>query len=426
MWTSIRAEAAALAALTGCPAPTVPEPVVADTAESCYGLSCPCTTGVNCEFDAANATDVLCAAPGAPGADPTWGVAGDGTVVLRSAESGDLLEWSDVISGVQAEWNLSAFARDAGEERMSFLAPTTDGYMIDLDEEVRAVRPGEADPWLVYTTNPDTRDKVVDALGANDLSGDDVPDFAVLTWEWGDGYPIGSDLALFHGPAPGRYTPTDADAWFGDEPVKMLGYIFAGDVNGDGVDDLLLTDAAQPASVFHGPVSGALFVDAAEGVLFQGANLFDSPTDLTGDGTADMVTSGFSAPDRGGVHGVTVWEGGASGPAVFMTVEESLWATAVDTEGDARPELIETDPPLSTEPGYPHKQPQYLFVIEPGSYSRADAALVFWSEYQGRGLVPRRPPSGEVSLLASTFTEACGDDGWGIASLHPFEMWGGR
>ena len=112
---------------------------------------------------------------------------------------------------------------------------------------------------------------------------------------------------LFHGPLDGELAATDADAIISGAAFAELGRAVApaGDLNGDGFDDILLgTDIAGgsfqgQAFLFNGPLSGERTAASADAIItgsFSNESFGESVAsagDLNGDGINDLI---FGAP----------------------------------------------------------------------------------------------------------------------------------
>lgn len=182
-------------------------------------------------------------------------------------------------------------------------------------------------------------------VAAGDLNGDGVPDIALTD-------AVGVKLLLNTGPAGSTtfaapvsvYTETVA------HPILGANLIAIADVNGDGLNDLVITDP--------GPRSGSAPTVA---VLLQDANnhgQFLAPvsyptlvgslaqsiivTDVDGDGHPDIVI--------GGTGGVSVLLQNAASPGTFQTATNyptpaTNEIAVADVNGDGRPDIIITTAP---------------------------------------------------------------------------------
>ncbi len=148
-----------------------------------------------------------------------------------------------------------------------------------------------------------------------DLDGDGID--AVVTSSYGyarTDYRAGAVYAV-EGPVYGTMSLSGADAiWEGEAADDYAGYgLAAGDVNGDGNDDLLIGaggqdeggDGAGAVYVVHGPMSGVTDLSLADAKLVgdeSGAYAGDqviSPGDVNGDGLDDLLI-GAPFHDEGG------------------------------------------------------------------------------------------------------------------------------
>ena len=141
----------------------------------------------------------------------------------------------------------------------------------------------------------------VAVAGVGDVNGDGRDDILVGAHMFGAG--VGRAY-LFHGPVTGSRPSSSATAIItGEFSSDSFGVaLAAGDVNADGLADLLIgaphgpIDFLDPgrAYLFHGPVSGQISAAAAD-VVFHGEQLNDlfgsdvSSGDLNGDGFDDIV-----------------------------------------------------------------------------------------------------------------------------------------
>jgi hypothetical protein len=172
---------------------------------------------------------------------------------------------------------------------------------------------------------------------------------------------------LFYGPISGALNALDADAIISGDQYHELGWSVAGvgDINSDGYDDILigarradgLNGDSGKALLYHGPLSGTKFEADADaeitGVLISeqlGHSL--AAGDLNGDGIPDLIVGGPRPPVNGSNTGrVYVFFGPVSGsyPATSAHVilsGESLnnefgFAVACgDITGDGKDDLI--------------------------------------------------------------------------------------
>ena len=162
----------------------------------------------------------------------------------------------------------------------------------------RDVQAGRADASI-------TGEEIVDDFGsdvasAGDVNGDGVDDIVIGARSTDTSGIQAGRAYVFFGPVAGRHAALDADAIISGDEFDELGWSVApaGDVNGDGIDDILvgawMADLRGQAHLFLGPVQGQLTVaDAAAtvtGVIASEELGYDiAAGDLNDDGVPDLI-----------------------------------------------------------------------------------------------------------------------------------------
>jgi hypothetical protein len=160
-----------------------------------------------------------------------------------------------------------------------------------------------------------TGEEIVDDFGsdvasAGDVNGDGVDDIVIGARSTDTAGIQAGRAYVFYGPVAGSHSALDADAIISGDDFNELGWSVApaGDVNGDGFDDILvgawMADLRGQAHLFLGPVEGQLNVaDAAatvSGVLFSEELGYDvAAGDLNDDGVPDLILGAPRPPLNG-------------------------------------------------------------------------------------------------------------------------------
>jgi cysteine-rich repeat protein len=141
---------------------------------------------------------------------------------------------------------------------------------------------------------------------AGDVDGDDSNDLVVGVPAYGAPATLGAAF-LIYGPVYGDIDLADSDAKLvGEVDAGIAGDLVSsgGDVDGDGLDDILIgapqdtESSAAAVYIVHGPVSGTLGLGDADAKLtgeFLDAQIAG---DLDRDGLDDILVGGFFTPSR--------------------------------------------------------------------------------------------------------------------------------
>ncbi len=176
-----------------------------------------------------------------------------------------------------------------------------------------------------------------------------------------------SDLVYASGMVYGEpllVTPllSTGDNFTADEELSFddltQGNLLAGDVNGDGMSDLIHTSCTNCGDEYALDVSvllsnGTTFIESAEQQLAADGNGSLLPMDVNGDNLLDLVFSAWNSSEvelliffSNGVN----FESGVSLSTGIETTQNPAQFTPMDFNGDGRMDLIYTEAPATTSP----------------------------------------------------------------------------
>lgn len=293
---------------------------------------------------------------------------------------GQLSVWRGQVGGPAqaASWTLpgplEASADAVGDldgDGFDDLAISEPGATVLVDNEGRvtvwfgsATGPDPARTWTVTGTHP--HDTYGFASGLGDLNGDGYDDLAVLGEAgatligpgWQEWFSARLDVYL-GGPASPSTTP--AVSWWDPWGATHFGTpVAAGDVNGDGLDDLAVpvgTDAFSNVYIHLGTSTG---VESAPWMTVHNAWLAAPTGDADGDGYADVaVVLRGPHTDNGGtlslLHGMADPMADDDGDGVRAALDcadhdpsrpsaRELWGDGIDQDCDGYDSFFELDP----------------------------------------------------------------------------------
>ncbi len=222
-----------------------------------------------------------------------------------------------------------------------------------------------------------------------DVTGDGQPDVAVA-----GAFPDRHLLAVFSGPHNGSRAHGEADATFWYDAVGgVAATVPCGDINADGVDDLLLNGGSAERSgalVLFGPLVGDHLFDDEWDILVgaptEGAGEPLAAWDQNGDGSKDLVMGATDYDSaRGRVYLIEVpasgsfdlhdadaiWEGEAEGGHAGMSLASG------DLNGDGGADLFIGAPLLNDRTG------RAYVALDATGGALEDAPLTFEPQHDG-------------------------------------------
>ncbi len=220
-----------------------------------------------------------------------------------------------------------------------------------------AILPGDASSTFDRPSDP----VALTSVAGLDNDGDGAPDLVLAYDAASDAHEKAGVVYVVTNPVPAGDLVPDRDAaakvvgggssWYLGEDVSS-----AGDVDGDGVDDLWISAyGAQPnptwpgaAYLMKGPLVGEYNAyDDADTVIYGSTGQVGSHVagagDLDGDGYADVVATGsnlalvYSGPPTAG------WLSDADATAVISGLSEGAIETRADLDGDGKDDLVMGD-----------------------------------------------------------------------------------
>ena len=202
---------------------------------------------------------------------------------------------------------------------------------------------------------------------AGDVNGDGFDDILIGARSNDDNGIQSGRVYLFYGPVSGSLAATTADAIIEGAAFDEIGRAVAplGDVNGDGFDDIVVgSDIAGGGSrgeifIFNGPLSGTRTVASADATITGsfanesfGASIA-SAGDINGDGVNDIIVGAPRFPLNGADTGrAYVFFGPVTGSLVATQADAIIFGEAVnddfgvavaggkDINGDGVPDVI--------------------------------------------------------------------------------------
>jgi hypothetical protein len=296
--------------------------------------------------------------------------AGEGAVRIEVDLVAARLEGTELVTSTGARWQLGELAAwDArGHELPLALASTPGGYRLDVDD-AGAVYPIEIDPvytadsWSV-TGTASTGTFAYDVTGAGDVNGDGYDDVVVSAHTYASST---GRAFVYHGSAAGIST-TPATTLTGAGTGHYFGSALAaaGDVNGDGYDDIIVgaygySSSTGRAYVFHGSAAG---IDSTAITTLTGpssSSYFGRAVagagDVDRDGYDDVVVGAYGTTNGNAYvfHGSAAGVGSTATTTLTGATSGSQLGTSVagagDVDGDGYDDVGAGAPGYATSAG---------------------------------------------------------------------------